>query len=315
MQDVQHLMNTKQPYLTDGGFETWMFFVEGFDAPEFAAIVLMDDAAAREKMRLYFDRFLQMAEVSSTGYVLDTNTWRGCIRWADKLGLTEADMLRLSRDAVAFAKTIRDSWKAKVSPILINGVVGPAGDAYVADGAPTVEQAQKMHQPQIDVFAETGVDMVSAITITNVPEAIGIANAARARGLQSVISFTVETDGRLPTGQSLADAIAETDHETCEAPLYYMVNCAHPDHFQGVLTGNNNWLDRIGGVRANASRMSHEELDNTDTLDDGNPEEFGELHLQLAKSLPSLRVVGGCCGTDHRHVACVTNRLHRKAAA
>lgn len=315
MNDVKRLMNTKRPFLTDGGFETWMFFVEGFDAPEFAALVLMDDDSAREKMRAYFERFLIMAEQAGTGFVLDTNTWRGCVEWAEALNLSRDGILRLSRDAVIFAQDIRSAWVSRVNPILINGVVGPAGDGYSANNAPNADRAKTMHLPQISALAETGVDMISAITITNSAEAIGIARAIAEHNLPSVISFTVETDGRLPSGESLAEAVSATDKATGEAPLYYMVNCAHPDHFRHVLEDNRGWISRIGGLRANASRMSHAELDQSETLDDGNPEEYGELHADLRALVPSLRVVGGCCGTDHRHVGCVSHHLHHKSAA
>ena len=309
---LEALKNTSKPFITDGGFETWMFFIEGFEAPEFAALVLMDDAAARAKMRTYFDRFLAMAEKANTGYVLDTNTWRGCLRWADALGVTEADMLRLSRDAVSFAKDIRADWRHRVDTILLNAVVGPAGDGYVVGEALSATELEDLHTPQIDLFAKEGVDMISAITMTNSAEAIGITRAAGKVGLPVVISFTVETDGRLPSGETLEEAILATDKATDGAPLYYMINCAHPDHFAETLTGGQgaDWLARIGGVRANASRMSHAELDEAEELDDGNPEEFGSLYAPYVDLLPGLKVVGGCCGTDHRHVGCVSAHLH-----
>ena len=315
MSDIEKLLSTTRPFLTDGGFETWMFFVEGFEAPEFAAIMLMDDDTARHKMRAYFERFLAMAEVAGTGFVLDTNTWRGCPGWAPKLGTTADKLLDLSRDAVAFAQDIRSGWAARVSPILVNGVIGPAGDGYASDTGLTNDEAEAMHTPQITVLADAGVDMISALTMTNAGEAIGVARAASNAGLPSVISFTVETDGRLPTGETLADAIAATDAATGHGPLYYMINCAHPDHFQDVLADGEAWTQRIGGLRANASRMSHEELDNSETLDDGNPEEFGTLHAALHSRIPSLRVLGGCCGTDHRHVGCVSTHVHHRSAA
>lgn len=315
MTDIGKLMTTTRPFLTDGGFETWMFFVEGFEAPEFAALVLMDDERARERMQAYFERFLGMAETAGTGYILDTNTWRGAVTWADALGRTGDEMLRLSRDAVTFAHGLRAAWTGRVDPILVNGVVGPAGDGYSAEGGLSAEEYAHVHVAQIEVLADAGADMISALTMTNVAEAIGITRVAACLDVPSVISFTVETDGRLPSGETLADAIAATDAATDGAPLYYMVNCAHPEHFRDVLQGDGAWVGRIGGVRANASRMSHAELDCSETLDDGNPAEFGDLHAALAPLLPSLRVVGGCCGTDHRHVGCVSDHLHRRAAA
>lgn len=315
MTDVERLLRTNRPFLTDGGFETWLFFQQGFEAPEFAAIVLLDDDTARRAMRRYFDRFLAMAESAQTGFVLDTNTWRGGPHWGPKLNRSAEEMLRLSSDAVDFAKQVRADWQSRVSPILVNGVVGPAGDGYAPGKVPDVSEARQLHRLQIETFARAGVDTISAITMTNTGEAIGIAQLANEMGLPAIISFTVETDGRLPTGELLGDAIHAVDQATGNAPAYYMVNCAHPDHFAETIATGEDWVARIGGVRANASRLSHAELDVAETLDDGDPEEFGELHAGLIGLLPNLRVVGGCCGTDHRHVGCVSDHLHIKSAA
>jgi homocysteine S-methyltransferase len=315
MSYVETLLNTDRPFLTDGGFETWLFFQKGFEAPQFAAIVLMDDDEARQAMRSYFDGFLTMAASARTGFVLDTNTWRGCTRWGPDLNKSTPEMLRLTMDAVSFAKDVRAGWQSRVSPILLNGVVGPAGDGYAPGKVPEPGLARDMHRPQIDCLARGGVDMVSAITMTNTNEAIGIPQAALDVGLPIVVSFTVETDGRLPTGEPLGEAIDRVDAATGNAPIYYMVNCAHPDHFVDAIKTGPDWIGRIGGVRANASRVSHAELDMAESLDDGDPEEFGALNSELADLLPSLRVVGGCCGTDHRHVGCVSKRLLEKTAA
>jgi len=315
MTDIERLLKTNRPFLTDGGFETWLFFQQGFEAPEFAAIVLMDDEAARQAMRRYFDGFLGMAEAAKTGFVLDANTWRGCLHWGAKLKRSEEEMLRLSRDAVNFAMKIRADWQSRVSPILVNGVVGPAGDGYIPGKVPVVAEARNMHRPQIKTFARAGVDMISAITMTNISEATGITQAALEESLPVVVSFTVETDGRLPSGELLGDAIFSVDEATNGAPIYYMVNCAHPDHFRDALATETGWVTRIGGVRANASRLSHAELDMAETLDEGNPTEFGSLHADLVGLLPNLRVFGGCCGTDHRHVESISQHLHYRSAA
>ncbi|MEQ8194396.1 MAG: homocysteine S-methyltransferase family protein [Rhodospirillales bacterium] len=310
MKAIETLLRTERPFVTDGGFETWMFFQEGFEAPEFAAIVLMEDDGARQAMQRYFERFLDLAALARTGFVLDTNTWRGCPSWGPKLNKTEDEMLRLTMDAVGFAENLRAGWQSRVAPIVLNGVVGPAGDGYTADGVPGAEEAYAAHRPQIGIFAGAGVDMISAVTMTNIGEAAGIVRAAVAERLPVAVSFTVETDGRLPAGETLGEAIAAVDAATGNAPLYYMVNCAHPDHFRDAVATGADWVKRIGGVRANASRLSHAELDGAATLDEGDPEEFGALHIELAENLPNLRVVGGCCGTDHRHVACVSRHLH-----
>jgi len=310
MRATDQLLQSKTPFLTDGGLETWLFFQQGFEAPEFAAIMLMNDDAALNAMRRYFGKFLEMAEAADTGYILDTNTWRGCTRWAGQLDVSPEEMLSLSRKAVLFARELRDTWQDRVSPILVNGVVGPAGDGYTADDIPSAEQAYQFHLPQIETLVAGGVDMISAITITNVNEAIGIADAVTDMDMPTVVSFTVETDGRIPTGETLKDAIERTDQNTKVPPIYYMINCAHPDHFQGALKNDEDWVERIGGLRANASRMSHAELDNAVELDQGNPEEFGQLHVNMSKQLRNLVAVGGCCGTDHRHIASVSAHLH-----
>jgi homocysteine S-methyltransferase len=315
MTGIDRLTSAERPFLTDGGMETWLFFQQGFEAPEFAAITLMRDEQAMQAMRRYFGEFLAMAQAAQTGFVLDTNSWRGCVEWAPKLGISADELLELSAEAVQFAGSIRSEWQSRVPGIILNGVVGPAGDGYAPGKLPGAREAEAMHLPQIRTLAESGVDMISAITMPNIAEAVGIARAAGSVGLPVVISFTVETDGRLPTGDLLGEAIAAVDEATASAPLYYMVNCAHPDHFRETLESGSGWIGRIGGVRANASRLSHAELDAAEELDEGDPQEFGLLYNELARLLPNLRVVGGCCGTDHRHVRCVSDHLHRKQAA
>ena len=315
MTPIETLLATPRPFLTDGGLETTLFYVDGFDAPAFAAIVLLDDPAARAAMGRYFDRFLATAAAAGTGFVLDTVTWRGALGWAAALGRSPEDLARLNREAVRFARGIRARWQDRVAPILVNGVVGPSGDGYRPDALLEPDAAAAIHAPQIAELAAEGVDLISAITMTHVGEAVGIVRAAGAAGLPSVVSFTVETDGRLPSGETIGSAIARTDAATGGAPAYYMVNCAHPEHFRDALAAGESWVGRIGGLRANASRLSHAELDAATELDDGDPEEFGRLHAELARLVPGLRVVGGCCGTDHRHVGCVSHHLHAGVAA
>jgi len=315
MTQLDKMLNADRLFLTDGGFETWLLFQRGFDLPQFAAIMLMNDDRARAAMREYFDEFLAMAQQAQTGFVLDTNTWRGCVEWAPALGISHDELLSLSADAVQFAQTLRDDWQARVPDILINGVVGPAGDGYQPGKGASADAAAAMHGPQIRALADAGVDVITAMTINTIGEATGIVRAAKDVGVPVAISFTVETDGRLPTGDLLGEAIDAVDEATGQAAAYFMVNCAHPDHFRDVLQHGERWTARIGGVRANASRLSHAELDESETLDQGNPEEFGQLHAELAARLPNLRVFGGCCGTDHRHVACASRHLHGEAVA
>jgi S-methylmethionine-dependent homocysteine/selenocysteine methylase len=295
-------------FVTDGGLETSLIFHDGIDLPCFAAFVLLDDDAGRAALRRYFEPYLALAVAHGAGFVADTATWRANPDWAARLGYTPERLDAANRAAVAFAQELAASLPDGV-PAVVNGVVGPRGDGYVADELMSADQAQAYHGRQLEVFADAGVDMASAITMTYAEEAIGIVRAAEQAGLPVAISFTVETDGRLPSGQPLADAIAQVDAETHEAAAYFMVNCAHPTHFEQVLADDGAWRERIAGIRANASRMSHAELDEAEELDDGDPAELGAQYRELRERLPRLAVVGGCCGTDQRHVGAACTAL------
>jgi len=290
-------------YLTDGGLETYLVFDEGIELPCFASFPLLDQAKGHDLLSAYFARYMKIAADGGLGFVLDTATWRANTDWAAKLGYDGANTARINRAAVIFAANLRANLGNAGMPVVISAVIGPRGDGYVADAQMSVPEARAYHAAQVDVFAETAADMVSAITMTNVPEAIGIVEAAKAVRMPVVVSFTVETDGRLPSGTDLKDAIAAVDQATDGYPAYYMVNCAHPTHFQHVLEGN--WVARIGGIRANASTKSHAELDASTSIDNGDPQELAAQYRELRRLLPRATVLGGCCGTDHRHVAAI----------
>ncbi|WP_299987890.1 homocysteine S-methyltransferase family protein [uncultured Ruegeria sp.] len=289
-------------FLSDGGIETTLIFQDGVDLPLFAAFVLLDDDEGRAKLSEYFERHITVARNHGLGFILESPTWRASRDWGAQLGRSEADIAKANSEAIYLMRTLRNRHENAVSPLLISGCVGPRGDGYVPGELMTKDEAQAYHSFQINTFADAGVDMVTAITMNNTLEALGIALAAKGVDVPVVIAFTVETDGRLPTGQDLGEAIREVDAATGGYPTYFMVNCAHPDHFEDVLRQGGDWVGRIGGVRANASRMSHAELDESEILDDGDPVELGQDYRRLLRVLPNLRVLGGCCGTDHRHV-------------
>ncbi len=185
--------------------------------------------------------------------------------------------------------------------IVLSCTIGPRHDAYNPESYMPVAEAERYHTEQISWVADTDLDMVGAYTLAYPEEAAGVVLAARSALLRVVVGFTVETNGRLPSGHSIEEAIGFVDAATGDAVAYYVINCAHPDHFADVLV-DSPWMSRVCGVVANASRCSHEELDNSEVLDDGDPVELGELIGAIRLRLPHINVVGGCCGTDMRHM-------------
>jgi S-methylmethionine-dependent homocysteine/selenocysteine methylase len=278
--------------------ETVLIFDYGLELPDFASFVLLDQPAGVEALRSYYVRFLDIARERAAGIVLDTPTWRANVDWGERLGYSPEALADVNRRGVALLEELRRD--AKGMQLVISGCIGPRGDGYQVGDAMTSEEAESYHQPQVETFAGTTADLVSALTLTYVDEAVGIVRAAEKAGIPSVVSFTLETDGRLPSGQALNEAVAEVDAETGAAAAYFMVNCAHPTHFEHVLADGG--LERVRGLRANASSKSHAELDEAEELDQGDPHELAEQYRSLRRAWPNLTVVGGCCGTDHRHV-------------
>ncbi|HVQ58257.1 MAG TPA: homocysteine S-methyltransferase family protein [Solirubrobacterales bacterium] len=292
-------------YLGDGGLETTMIGERGFELPEFASFVMLRDSDGRDALRAYYRDYIGIAREGGTGFVLDTPTWRASPGWGEKLGYTRAAIADVNRDAVELAMEIRAAEESQSTLIAICGAIGPEGDAYHPETVLSAAEAEEYHSDQIRAFAAADVDMVGALTLTYADEAIGIAAAAGTEGIPVSISFTLETDGRLPSGEELGEAIEKVDAATAGAAAYFMVNCAHPTHFASVLAAGGPWIERLGGIRANASRRSHAELDEMTEIDSGDPEELGTEYRAFRDLLPNTRVLGGCCGTDARHVASV----------
>lgn len=301
-------------FLTDGGLETTLVFHRGLDLPFFASFPLLDDERGREELTEYYETYLAIARERGLGFILDTPTWRASPDWGPKLGYDLAALLDLNKRSIAYLAELRSVWERPGQSIILNGAIGPRGDGYKA-GHMKADEAEDYHAFQIGAFAQTEADMVTAFTMNNVEEAIGIARAAKAASIPCVISFTVETDGRLASGASLQDAIEGTDAATGASPIYYMINCAHPSHFDGALSRGEKWVSRLGGIRANASTKSHAELDESSELDIGDPIDLARRYDGLRGTYPSMRVIGGCCGTDHRHLLAICAACLPLAAA
>lgn len=297
--------------LTDSGLETWLVFHRGVDLPEFAAFPLLDDANGRGLLTEYFRDHLQLVAETGTGVVLETPTWRANPDWASRLGYGPDALDRVNRDAVSFLRRLGDQFPSV--EVIVSGNIGPRSDGYHPAELMTPADAASYHRAQIESFVAAGADRVTMLTATHSGEAVGVVRAAVAAQIPVVVAFTLETDGRLPSGQTLHEAIIEVDDATENAALHYGINCAHPDHFSDVLGADPAAIDRIGLLRANASRASHTELDGAEELDDGDPMELAAQYAQLIRDHPHLEVLGGCCGTDIRHIeaifdACVASR-------
>jgi len=295
-------------FVTDAGCETDLIFNHRVEIREFAAHTLLEDAVGREALADYYRGFLTLARENNAGMVLDCPTWKAHPYWAGDLQATEEGLARANQDAVMFAAGLRAGFADNAGPIVLNALIGPRGDAYAPAAEVAADEAQAYHATQLGWLAATEVDMVTALTFTQSAEAIGVTRAAKEVGLPIVVSFTVETDGTLPTGEPLGHAIEAVDRVTDEAPAYFMVNCAHPDHVVEALH-DGPWLARIRGLRCNASRLSHAELDAAEVLDDGDPEALAQGYLELGRRLHNLTVVGGCCGSDLRHVTEVVRAI------
>jgi len=293
-------------FLTDAGIETTLIFHDGLDLPHFAAFHLLREPSGRAALRRYYTVHAEIARRAGLGFILESPTWRASSDWGAKLGYSDDALALVNETAIGMMRELRDALACPTTPMIVSGCVGPRGDGYDAGQARPAAEFAAYHAPQIDAFARAGADLVTAITMTNVDEAIGVTGAAHAAGLPVVISFTVETDGRLPAGQALGDAIAMVDAAAEQAPLYYMINCAHPTHFADALGDAASAL-RIRGIRANASRRSHQELNDAPDLDIGNPIELGADYAALRRAYPHINVLGGCCGTDHRHIEAIAN--------
>ena len=290
-------------FLTDGGMETTFIFLDGLELPYFAAFDLMKTPGGVAHVRRYYEPYIKLAKQRGLGFILETPTWRASRDWAEKMGYSAQQLIDVNRRSIELLMRLRAEHETPRTPMVVSGAIGPRGDGYAPDKMMTAEEARAYHAEQIGAFADSGADLATAFTLNYVEEAIGIACAAKAARLPVVISFTVETDGKLPTGQSLRDAIEAVDAASGRAPAYYMVNCAHPRHFQDTLAAGEPWTGRLRGIRANASTRSHAELDQAKDLDAGDPAELGRLYAGLRRKFPNLTVLGGCCGTDHRHVA------------
>ncbi len=296
-------------FLTDGGLETTLIFHQGLHLNHFSAFELLKDKKGRDALQQYYTPYLNMAHRYELDFIMETPTWRANPDWGNRLGYTAYELNVLNKLAVHFVRNLVHAHHLPDNRVIISGNIGPRGDGYKATSCMTAEEAATYHTHQIQSFALADADMVTAMTLNYSAEAIGVVQAARSFNIPVVISFTVETDGKLPDGETLGEAIRKTDDATGHYAAHYMINCAHPEHFSNTIEKGDDWKLRIRGIRANASTKSHVELDECDTLDAGDKCLLADGYKQLKQWLPNLCVIGGCCGTDHSHLEKIYQKL------
>jgi S-methylmethionine-dependent homocysteine/selenocysteine methylase len=291
-------------FLEDSGLETTLIYHDGITLPEFASFVLLQTGEGTQRILEYSRLHARIAVDHGVGQILGSVGWRASRDWGRKLGISEDELRRINIKSIQILKTIREELENEKSTMIVAGAIGPRADGYIApDHRMTIWEAEEYHRQQVLSYHDAGADAVIAYTINYVEEAIGIAKAAHHCGMPVAISFTVETNGHLPSGQMLKAAITEVDLVTGDYPLYYMINCAHPLHFLDALMEEKApWVERIRAIKANASKKSHAELEESTSLDAGDPEELGKYFKDIRDRFPHITIVGGCCGTDHRHI-------------
>lgn len=286
-------------FLAYTGMETDLLFSKGVDLPGFASYRLLETEEGLQLLKGYFRDLIELGKRRKVGVILESPTWVASRDRGAQIGYPIESILDLNKQAIMLMSDIRTEFGDL--PTVLSANIGPREDAYSPSNQMTVEAAAAYHSEQVTALAETDVDVISGYTVAYPAEAAGMVLAAKRADLPVIIAFTVETDGRLPTGCALKEAIGEVDSATGGYASYFMINCAHPDHFSATLQGEP-WMHRLKGIVANASRRSHAELDEAEELDAGDPVELGQQLAAIRRRFPQINILGGCCGTDIRHL-------------
>ena len=302
-------------YLTEGGTETEVLYKHGFDLPEFAMFPLLDDPEATAVIRQMYRRYFAVAEEHGAGLLLIGHDYRASPDWGAKLGYSPEGLAEMQRKAMAFLDDLRRDYAGRVGDVYIAGCLGPRGDAYGTGGAITEDEAEAYHSVQLRTLKETPADMAIALTFNNIPEAIGAVRAAQALDMPIGVSLTLTAEGRLRSGPTLREAVETIDAGTDGAATWFGTNCEHPLEWADALADAGPWLERMRYFRPNAARMEKLALCTLGHLEDGDPEELGSQMGALAAALPRADILGGCCGTDERHLGAVARNVNRVRGA
>lgn len=288
-------------YLSEGGTETELMYKYGFELPHFAMFPLLDNPDAESRMREMFGSYLEVAAKYKTGALMGGLDYRASPDWGELLGYSPDGLAEANLQSIDFLRDIAKEYVSAVPDILIQGLIGPRGDAYERNETITENEAEDYHCVQLETLKKADVDLALAITFNNIPESIGVARAAAKIGVPLAISLTLDSASKLNSGPGLVEAITTIDRETGRSPAFYLINCSHPVEYEPAI-GPGDWINRVRGVRPNASKMEKIALCKIGHLEEGDPVELGALCGDLARRYPHMDVWGGCCGTWSRHL-------------
>lgn len=304
---VKEIFNNGGNVMINGGLETTLIYKHNLDLPFFSCIDLFKTEETKQIMYDYYLDYVKAAKKYNVPVIIDTPTWRFNKDWAIQSGYNDQQLANRNKEAVDLVRGLKDVY----DNVIISGELGPRYDGYVISEKMTTEEAQQYHSAQVESFSSSNVDIITAATMNYVEEALGVTLAAKSTSTPLVVSFTLSSEGDLPSGMTLKEAIMKVDTISGEYPLHYMINCVHPVYFAELLKKNKDqaWIKRIKGIRPNASSKSHEELDNLGTLDVGDMDELANYCKEIQDSCKHIKLFGGCCGTTVEHIECIYEKV------
>lgn len=288
-------------YLTEGGTETELMYRHGFELPHFAMFPLLDNPNALSRMKDMFRSYLDVAAKHQFCALMGGLDYRASPDWGELLGYSPASLADANLQSIEFLREVASEYSSQIPEILFVGLVGPRGDAYERNETITENEAEDYHAVQLETLKKANVDSALAITFNNIPESVGVARAAARIGVPLAVSLTLDSNSKLHSGPSLAEAITTIDRETDQSPEYFLINCSHPVEYEPAIEPGD-WINRIRGVRPNASKMEKIALCQIGRLEEGDPEELGMQCGDLARRYPHMDIWGGCCGTWSNHL-------------
>ena len=297
-------------YLTEGGTETEILYKWGYELPEFAMFPLLDNPEADECIRGIYRRYFDVAEANNTGLLIMGHDYRASPDWAKKLGYSLEGLAEMQHRTIGFLTDMRAEYDGRVSDVYVSGCIGPRGDAYGTGGDISEAEAEDYHSVQLSTLKETHADMAIGVTFNNIPETIGLIRAAKTIGVPLGVSLTLTPEARLRSGPTLKEAVETIDEKTDGAAAWFGTNCSHPVEFEPAISDAGPWTGRLRYIRPNASKMEKMVLCKLGYLEDGDPVELGKQMGDVARRFPKADILGGCCGTDERHLGEIAKNVN-----